>query len=498
MPRKKHHYQHAEEVSKWGRVKLVGLYKGTELKTRYFCLTHYEIHEANPSGVRCGGGLKCCNREAVQQANRRKFEKSRIEYDAYLRKSGKIVRLGEYKGIDTKILHRCNEHSFEDYGRPADIKKGHGLVCCRNATTRRFSHHEHADMVLSHGRAKIIGQYVHSDIQARYFCLKHYEVHYRRAHAMANGGGLRCCANAALKEHGKRKFGKAKLEYDKKLERFGKLRRIDEYQGADIKIEHVCLVHGFRDFARPADAIRGIGLVCCQVEGSAKSAKQSNAKAKKEFLSKLARINPKMQWISGEYEHARSVMRFRCLEHNFEGESYPNRVLDGQGLKCCLIANARKIGLQYGGGSEHVWQVLIGEPERTGRAYLYLYESKFADYNKYGITGNLPRRKKMGGYGKSLIKPLEFAHREDALLVEQAFKFNYGIEPPSIAHSWVGNTELTRMHANDFERIVKEYERQISDYGRWAFAEGNCDLEQIRIAEEKLKVLVNQLHIIAV
>ena len=93
MPRKKLHFQHAQEVSKRGRVKLVGLYKGTELKTRYFCLTHFEIHEANPSDVRSGKGLKCCNREATRQANRRKFEKARKEYDDYLKKYGKMIYL---------------------------------------------------------------------------------------------------------------------------------------------------------------------------------------------------------------------------------------------------------------------------------------------------------------------------------------------------------------------------------------------------------------------
>ena len=45
------------------------------------------------------------------------------------------------------------------------------------------------------------------------------------------------------------------------------------------------------------------------------------------------------------------------------------------------------------------------------------------------------------------------------------------------------------MNAKDFEPIVKDYERQISDYGRWAFAEEYCDPDQIKIAEEKLKVL---------
>lgn len=489
MPRKKLHFQHAEEVSKRGRVKLVGLYKGTEFKTRYFCLTHFEIHEANPSDVRSGKGLKCCNREAARQANRRKFEKAREEYDDYLKKYGKIMRLEEYKGMDTKILHRCTEHSFEGYGRPADIKAGHGLVCCRNASSRRFLHHQHAEMVRSQGIAKIVGQYVNSDVKARYFCLRHYQVHYRRPQDMADGGGLRCCLDAAVKEEALRKFGKAKMEYDKKIASFGKLKRIGEYLGAGIKIEHTCLEHGFKDFILPTDAKRGVGLECCRIAAIKQNAKEKNTKAKKDFLSKLARFNPKMRWISGEYEHARSLMRFRCLEHNFEGESYPNRVLGGQGLKCCLIANARKIGLKYGRGSEYVWQVLIGQPERTGRAYLYLYESKFPDYNKYGITDNLPRRKRMGGYGKALMKPLEFAHREDALLVEQAFKFNYGIEPPSIADSWVGNTELTRMNAKDFESIVKDYERQISDYGRWAFAEEYCDPDQIKIAEEKLRVL---------
>ena len=486
MPAQKKHYQHAEEVSKQGRARLVGLYKGTARKTQYFCLNHFEIHEANPSDVRVGKGLKCCNREAVQLANRKKFEKARKEYDAYLKKSGKLVRLEEYKGMDTKILHRCTEHCFEAYGRPADIRTGHGLTCCRNASTRRFPHYIHAEKVRSHGRAKIVGQYVNSDIQARYFCLRHYQIHYRRPHDMADGGGLRCCLNAAVKEQGRRKFGKAKMEYDKRIESFGKLKRIGEYLGAGIKIEHVCLEHGYKDLILPEDAKNGIGLACCRLASVRKNAKRRQAKAKNEFLEKLSRLNPKMQWISGEYEHARSVMRFRCLEHNFEGESYPNQVLSGTGLKCCLRANAREMGLKYGAGSEHVWQVLIGQPLRTGQACLYFYKSKFPDYNKYGITANLPRRKRMGEYGDPLTKPLEFTDREDALLVEQAFKFNYGIKPPTIAQFWIGNTELTQMNATEFMPIIKGYIEKLSDYGRWAFAEEYCDPEQIRIAEEKI------------
>ena len=91
---------------------------------------------------------------------------------------------------------------------------------------------------------------------------------------MVDGGGLRCCLDAAVKEQALRRLGKAKMEYDKKIASFGKLKRIGEYLGAHIKVEHICLEHGFKDFIWPTDAKRGVGLECCRIATAKQNARE--------------------------------------------------------------------------------------------------------------------------------------------------------------------------------------------------------------------------------
>ena len=76
----------------------------------------------------------CCRQENIQkQADKRKALAA-SRYDKRLEAYGRIVRIDEYKGRNTKILHRCLAHGEEHLIDIANALRGDGLICCNRGT----------------------------------------------------------------------------------------------------------------------------------------------------------------------------------------------------------------------------------------------------------------------------------------------------------------------------------------------------------------------------
>jgi hypothetical protein len=180
--------EYDERIAIHGKVVRVEPFKGTVTKIKHLCLTHNEFHLASPSLVLNGRGLHCCRTSVIAH------KRAKEEYDKKLAKIGRVVRLEEYKSNETKILHRCIAHNFNQLVTPHQILKKSGLNCCRRFNKRNQKAKEEFDNRLAKlGRVVRIGEYVNKRTKINFLCLIHHEIHSTLPSQVLNGQGLTCC-----------------------------------------------------------------------------------------------------------------------------------------------------------------------------------------------------------------------------------------------------------------------------------------------------------------
>ena len=392
---------------------------------------------------------------------------------------GKVQLVGEYKGARTKTPYYCPAHDFYGDALPTNVLKGRGLACCagRNQNTQT-----HAERVKELGRVELVGEYVRSDKSTQYRCLLHDEVHEALPTNVLAGHGLVCCQRTLAAESN---IERSREQYDERLAELGHLVRIGPYgKNNKERILHRCTIHGEEGLQSPNAALQGTGLDCCLRAGRQAQADKKKAKAIKQLNQELHRINPNLEWVGGEYVNNSTHMLFRCKKHDEVHRATWAHVRRGWGLKCCRLENLSGIGKRSLNrfNRDTVWRALLGRNDSKGNAWLYLYESPEPGFNKFGISNELEKRAKQGGYGKQLITPRFFADRDDCVLIEQAFLFGYGSEPPEALADWKGNTELTTLGADAFLEVIEELETALVQMGRWTFAEEYCDPREVKRA----------------
>ena len=188
-----------------------------------------------------------------------------------------------------------------------------------------------------------------------------------------------------------------------------------------------------------------------------------------------------------EYIDNETPIIHKCLIHNELGPCAPSNAKLGRGIWCCRVAASRQVGIASTNRfmPDSVWKVLTGKNDVKGPSYLYLYESPATGYNKFGITKNLDHRSYTGNYGDELIEPIFYLEREDAVLIEQAYKYSYAeIEWPAELNNWSGKSELTKQSPSDFLETIEQLQEELLKLGRWNFAEEYCDPKEIEKARE--------------
>ena len=84
---------------------------------------------------------------------------------------------------------------------------------------------------------------------------------------------------------------------------------------------------------------------------------------------------------------------------------------------------------------------------------------------------------------KKLIEPRKYHDRDDAVLIEQAYKFGWScIDVPNSLESWVGCTELTTQTGDEFELVIELLEVELLRLGRWNFAREYCHPAEVERA----------------
>ena len=82
-----------------------------------------------------------------------------------------------------------------------------------------------------------------------------------------------------------------------------------------------------------------------------------------------------------------------------------------------------------------------------------------------------------------MIEPRRYHDRDDAVLIEQAYKFGWScIETPKALEGWTGNTELTMQSGDEFEIVIEMLEVELLRLGSWDFAREYCDPAEVERA----------------
>lgn len=385
-------------------------------------------------------------------------------------------------------IRRDERLSYEEIGRRYGVRgetvRTQIRKCADQALTQAASrlipHYRHEEEVRRGERVRLIGLYIDSKTKTRYRCLRHNEIHYALPNDIIQGHGLMCCKRESGRANTQRRQEEARAKYDAAIAQIGRVVRIEEF-GNDFHapIKHKCLIHQMIYPIAPSAAKAGKGLRCCRIAAVQEQADRRKEKASRELVQKLAEKNPDVLFYSGTYTDAFSRnIEFLCLKHNEVHSARPNDVLQGQGLICC-----KRVAQRANTSGDQVWMALADRLPLSGAAELYLFESPLPGFNKYGISNSPKRRSEDGGYGDRLIPSHYFPNRADAVLVEQALKFGWGIPAPPKLSLWVGRTELADLSPNDFEEILEELEADLVNLGRWRFAEKYCDPYQVKRAK---------------
>jgi len=130
--------RYREQIAAHGRVELMlgQDYKGSQVPMLFRCLLHNEVHPASPLRLAEGRGLHCCK----GLGSAKKHQEHAAKYASKLEALGLKVRLAEgasYQGNYTKINHLCLIHGEVHPATPANVKQGHGLICCLTGGTAK-------------------------------------------------------------------------------------------------------------------------------------------------------------------------------------------------------------------------------------------------------------------------------------------------------------------------------------------------------------------------
>ena len=424
--RKKTAEEHKAEIIKLKlKLELAGEYLGANIETDYKCLIHNKSYKAKPNRILAGRKLKCCCKgNGLIQR-----EKAAALYDGKLKKIGKLERIDPYINAATPIRHRC---------------------------------------------------------------LTHNEIHPCRPNGALGGSGLACCQRATQQEFSAKRLSQAKGNYDEKLAATGSsLIRLGEYIHSRTPITHICIKHAYIGTIRPNNALRGYGMTCCGKAVQLATAKRRFEEAASTFVERLKQANTDVVLV-GEYLGINTKTKFRCLKHDEIHLARPGHMLAGQGIHCCRVAVAREIGRVTGplNGTriDSVWRVLCGQQEKSGQCWLYLFESPCLPFNKFGISNEPQVRARRGEYGLQLIEPRFYPDRDDAVLIEQAFKYGYRAAIPEELSDWTGNTELTTLNSREFLEVIEDLEGALLEMDRWEFVEEYCDPREFDRAKRELSI----------
>ena len=128
---KKGHNEYVSELSLINpNIEVVGNYVNAKTSILHKCLIHNIEWEARPNDILCGKGCPICG--TIKSGNTR--HKTHAQYVEELKLiNGNIIVVGNYKGANIPILHRCIIDGCEWYATPHNILCGTGCPRCNDS-----------------------------------------------------------------------------------------------------------------------------------------------------------------------------------------------------------------------------------------------------------------------------------------------------------------------------------------------------------------------------
>lgn len=266
------------EIAKFGRVIRIEPWIDSTTPILHRCLKHGEEHKTRPDSAKAGNGLSCCRAEAYQLEAQKRKQAASEKYDADLAALGRLKRIDPYIKASVKIMHECLIHGEQYLTSPnnALAKGGGGLICCKKARIKEANDEKKLiakqrfyELMAQRDDLEVIDDYIDAKTPIKFKCLKHNQIHVvppTYPLKKNNTGGFRCCQEELRNIEAARRIKEAAATYDQRLAQFGRIERIDEYQGNNKQTLHRCLAHDEVHPIRPTNALKGQGLRCCNRE----------------------------------------------------------------------------------------------------------------------------------------------------------------------------------------------------------------------------------------
>ena len=236
-------------------------------------------------------------------------------------------------------------------------------------------------------------------------------------------------------------------------------------------------------------------LKCC---GDAQYKANQLAKSIAKLPDQVAKHGRLMVVSVDGYKNNRSKILCRCNECGEAKSIEAANATMGQGIDCaCRFVKRQENGRKVMSDPVYVkelvekavmargWRNPVDTVENAlngslvdAPTYLYLYESPLPGLYKYGISIDPERRARNGGYGERVLPLRKYVGRAGAVLIEQAYKYGYGLKPPEELREWCGRSELTDGTPEEFDERIEELEIALLELGAEAFAATYCGYDR--------------------
>lgn len=293
---------------------------------------------------------------------------------------------------------------------------------------KSLTHNQYAEALKSaHPRYELLSQYANGRSKVKVRCSEHDQTFEVTARSLTTTGqGLRCCGNVRSKAATQRSIAKALASLSDRIEVHGRLTLLsaDNYKTQRSKVLCKCNACGDERMVLAVNASKGQGIECaCRLQSRV-------TQGKKSWTPELA----------------------------------------AKGVTARMAAG-------WSNPIDSLQNALTGNLVNNMPTALYLYQSPIDGLAKYGISVKPEQRSKQEGYGQQLTPHRNYASRVTAILIEQAYKYGYGLKPPAELGSWCGRSELTDATPDEFESRIAELERALLELGQEQFARDYCGYE---------------------
>ena len=328
MRKRKTHDEYVTELAiKNPNVEVREKYIDVKTKIIHYCKIHKTEWKTSPCNVLNGKGCLECGSDKL----RRIKQKTNETYISELAiKNPNLEAIDDYIDTKTKILHRCKTHNFQWLITPSDALRGHGCKFCESENIKLKNSKTHEwyinELKLINSNIVPLESYNGMNNHILHKCLiDNYEWKAMPNNILNGNCGCPKCSQ---------RFRRNNDDYINELqEKYPYIIALEEFQGMQIPIMHLCIKHNIEWKAVPDNVLKGCGCSECGKE----KITEKNTMSYKEYIIRLNDINPNII-VTGNYINATTKVEHTCLLCNNSWITVPSYILQGRGCPRCKIS----------------------------------------------------------------------------------------------------------------------------------------------------------------